>query len=264
MKLANIYADVSGVRKGQAATGTSDSNCIDVRAYSGGILRDISKVVSVDSNGVATVISRRLVTTSQYKYVTGQLSCPDGKSFNSNSQYSTCQFKVELEFKLDSIGKQNMLFSDAPSSTTYYKIFINQSNHLQVSVCYNGGTVRNVTWTDWTFAADTWYKLSYYLPTENTSNYKAYASINGSAYVSKTVYTSYAVATTRNVYLSSAGNSLRGDILVMGTSYNDRVQHTYSVSVNNAIAGQSFNLTSNNYTFSGGTVYSVGSSSWIE
>lgn len=75
------------------------------------------------------------------------------------------------------------------------------------------------------------------MPTENTSNYKAYASINGSAYVSKTVYTSYAVATTRNVYLSSAGNSLRGDILVMGTSYNDRVQHTYSVSVNNAIAG---------------------------
>ena len=38
-----------------------------------------------------------------------------------------------------------MLFSDTPSSTTYYKIFINQSNHLQVSVCYNGGTVRNVT-----------------------------------------------------------------------------------------------------------------------
>lgn len=125
MKLANIYADVSGVRKGQAATGTSDSNCIDVRAYSGGILRDISKVVSVDSNGVATVISRRLTTTSQYKYVTGQLSCPDGKYFNSNSQHSTCQFKIELEFKLGSIGKQNMLFSDAPSSTTYYKIFIN-------------------------------------------------------------------------------------------------------------------------------------------
>lgn len=264
MKLANIYADVSGVRRGQAAVGTTDDNCIDVRAYSNGILRDISQVVSVDSSGNATVISRRLQTTSQYKYVTGQLSCPDGKNFNTNSDYTSCQFKLELEFKLGSIGKQNMLFSDTPGSTTYYKIYINSSNQLQVNCQYAGQTVRNVIWTDWTFSANTWYKLSYYLPAPNTNVYRAYASIDGSSYVQKTMYTSYAVTNTRNVYLSSSGNSLRGTILLMGTTYNSSSQSTYSVSVNDAITGSSFDLTSNNHTFSGGTVYSIGSTSWVE
>lgn len=76
MKLANIYSvDSGGVQRGQAATGTTDTACLDIKANDAeGVGRDIKKVVYVNGAGAPTVISRKLVETitPDYKYLVGQ------------------------------------------------------------------------------------------------------------------------------------------------------------------------------------------------
>ena len=269
MKLANIYEYVNGSLKGQAAVGTSDANCLDVKFRdSNGITRDIKRIVYVDSSLNQKIITKRLETqtTEYYKYVTGQLICPDGNAFNSNSTESVCQLKIDLTFRLNTIGQKSILVKNAPASGTYYELFINSSNQLSYTCAYNGNS-RTLTWNNWTFSANTWYTLSFYLPPNNTNNYNAYASIDGSSYVSKnTAYYSFAVTNVRDLIVSNANMSLRNTISIIGTSYTTKVRHTLLVDVEDATAGSALNLTYGNYTLSGGTVYSVGSSSsvWVQ
>lgn len=89
MKLANIYAlDGGGVRRGQAPTGTTDANCLDLLAAdSSGTKRNITRVVATDGGGRPTDISRRLITTAvnDYRYLDGGTTSAYGAGIRFNN-----------------------------------------------------------------------------------------------------------------------------------------------------------------------------------
>lgn len=104
MKLANIYAvDSAGTRRGQAAAGSTDAGCIDVKAVDdGGIQRDIKKVVVTDGAGAVKFTSKRLVdsTVADYKYISKTWATgPQTREFNNaflsggTTYYLYCQYQ---------------------------------------------------------------------------------------------------------------------------------------------------------------------------
>lgn len=126
MKLANTYTALSGVTKGQAATGTTDTDCLDIRAVdSGGVQRDIAQVVSTDANATATVISRRLVNTLGDKYInltTRTHSINPGANYYGFYNTTTAGFYFSADIVIKNIAATCQLFEMYISSTTFCRI----------------------------------------------------------------------------------------------------------------------------------------------
>lgn len=263
MRLANIYASVGGVTKGQAAEGTSDASCLDVKAYSGGVLRDITMVVSTDENGRPTVISRRRKesVTNDYKYVTGELNCTKGYDFNNHSTSDSVRWGLELTFCVTSLASDVVLAKNAIDSGTYWKVYVNTSG----KICYsaNDGTDDSpalATWTNWTVAVGKWYKLSMYGCVNGS--YTMYASLLDYTSTSAHRYTSKenisrqsSEATSRTLIIGGANVKLRDIMTVQGTtSGKSDVQNTLTANVNDATAGSYLHVTSDGRALSGGMV----------
>lgn len=263
MRLANIFAKVNGVTKGQSAIGTSDVNCLDVKAYSGGVLRDITQVVSVDGNGMPTIISRRLTgtVTNEFKYVTGQLTCSNGNAFNNYSTSDTVQWGLELAFCVTSLASDVVLADNTIDSGTYWKVYVNTSGQICYGANFNGNdSPALATWTNWTVTVGKWYKLSMYGCVNGSYTMYAslldYTSTSAHSYTSKkNIYRQSSKTTARNLIVGSANVRLRDSITVQGTTYSKGdTQNTLTVNVNNATAGSALNLTNGGRTLSGGLV----------
>lgn len=263
MKLANIYTVINGLTKGQPAVGTSDAACLDVKAYSGGVLRDIAQVVHVDGSGRATILSRRLTgtATNDFKYVTGELTCSNGNAFNNYSISDSVQWGLELAFCVTSLASDVVLADNTIDAGTYWKVYVNTSGQICYGANFNGDSSPALaTWTNWTVTVGQWYKLSMYGCVNNS--YTMYASLlsytdtGAHSYVSKkNIYRQSSKTTARNLLIGSANVKLRDSITVQGTTYNKAdVQNTLTVDVNNATAGSALNLTSDGRTLSGGMV----------
>lgn len=250
MKLANIFTAVGGVTKGQAATGSTDTNCLDIKAAdSNGIQRDIAQVVRTDSAGTPTVISRRLV--SSHKYVTGQCVCTSGNNFNNYSESSAVEWRVELYFMVSSLSASRSLAYNRSNSSYGWDVSVNTNGNIVHTSSYNGNTT-TVTWTNWTISPGTWYTLKIYGYINKSST--VYASVNGSSYVSKAAaYKSY-TSTARNLTLGASNVSLRGAVVVKGIDWSAlTTQRTLSVNIENGTVGSALNLTGG-YTLTGPTV----------
>ncbi len=263
MKLANIYANVNGVTKGQSAIGTSDYSCLDVKAYSGGVLRDITQVVSVDGNGIPTIISRRLTgsVTNEFKYVTGELSCTNGNAFNNYSTSDSVKWGLELAFCVTSLSSEVVLANNTIDSGTYWKVYVNTSGQICYGANFNGNdSPALATWTNWTVTVGKWYKLSMYGCVNGSYTMYAslldYTSTSAHSYTSKkNIYRQSSKTTARNLLIGSANVRLRDSITVYGTTYSKGdVQNTLTVDVNNATAGSALSLTNGGRTLSGGMV----------
>lgn len=253
MMLANIYAEADGVLKGQAATGTSDSGCINVKAHDGTALRDISSVAVTDSAGNITVITKRLtaVSTDDFKYVKGQLTCSDGKSFNDYCEDSAV-WGVSLTFKPDSLSAETILAYNMVTNAGW-RVYINTSGHICAQNKYSGNTA-SAEWTNWTVSPGTWYTLDLYGHSGKSST--VYCSVNGSSYISKSLGRTSLFTNTRNLLVGDSEVSLRDGIKIRGTNYSSSsTTVTLEVNVEDASSGSSLSLTSNGRTISGGTVY---------
>lgn len=89
-KLGNIILkDSSGTQRGQLATGTTDTNCLNVKALDeNGVLRDIQRIQVRDSNGNLTTITKKLTATygdkQLYFNVSGSYGAIAGSNYNLN------------------------------------------------------------------------------------------------------------------------------------------------------------------------------------
>lgn len=261
MKLANIYVLADGAVKGQAATGSTDSGCLNVKAYDGAATRDIQKIVSVDESGNATVISRRLTTqtVNDYKYVSGQLTCTDGKSFNDYCEDSAV-WGVTLTFKIDSLIENRVLAYNMVTNAGW-QVYINTSGHVCAQNKYSG-TAASAEWTNWTISAGVWYTLDIYGHSNKSST--VYCSVNGSAYVSKTLGKTSLYTNARNLIIGAVSVNLRGQIKVRGTNYSSSsTTVTFDANIENGTAGAALSLTSNGRTLTGGTIYQHTESTYV-
>lgn len=241
------------VLKGQAAVGTSDVGCIDVKAHDGTALRDISEIAVTDSSGNITVITKRLITTSanDFKYVKGQLTCSDGKSFNDYCEDSAV-WGVSITFKLDSLSTETILAYNMVTNAGW-RVYINTSGHICVQNKYSGNTA-SAEWSDWTVSPGPWYVLDLYGHSGGSST--VYCSVNNSSYVSKSLGRTSLFTNARDLLVGDSEVSLRNGIKIRGTNYSSSsTTVTLEVNVENASSGSTLSLTSNGRTISGGTVY---------
>lgn len=264
MKLANIYVSADGAVKGQAAAGSTDSGCLDVKAYDGVMLRDINQVVSVDGNGVSKIISRKLTATTvnDYKYVYGQLTCSDGKSFNDYCEDSAV-WGVTLTFKVDSLSVNRVLAYNMITNAGW-QIYVNTSGHICAQNKYSG-TAADAEWTNWTIQLGTWYTLDIYGHSNKKST--VYCSVNGSSYASKSLGRTSLFTNTRNLLVGDIGVNLRGQIKIRGTNYSSSSTTViFDANIESGTAGAALSLTSNGRTLSGGMVYqhTEAASVWTE
>lgn len=270
MKLANIIANLpSGAKFGQAATGTSDSNCWDVRvADASNVLRDIKTVIVTDTSGTPITISRRLVGTPHpsYKYVYGPLVCAQGNNFNNYSTSSTVKWRVYLEFRLDRLppsGKTYLAY-DRISSSYGWDVAVNSSGQIVHTSSYNGNTT-TTTWPEFTLSKGAWYTMDIYGYVNQGST--VYLSMNGSTFYSRDVDCKSFNSTGRNLTIGDSRTCFRNSVIVQGVDWRSTAtQRTLSVNIENAAAGYGLGLRSGNYKLTGPTVqqYSYTDYEWVK
>lgn len=141
MKLANIYSvDSGGVQRGQAATGTTDTACLDIKANDAeGVERDIKKVVYVNGAGAPTVISRKLVETEtpDYKYLVGQAQmqtattefCNAYKS-QSGVYYLYCKYSGSVVIDSTITLESGFIIRSYSSDTVFWQLGITAARNL--------------------------------------------------------------------------------------------------------------------------------------
>lgn len=254
MKLANIFTAVGGVTKGQAATGSTDTNCLDIKAVdANGTLRDIVQVVRTNSSGQSSIVSRRY--TYLYRYISGECACTAGNNFNNYSESSAVEWRVELTFRVTSLTASRRLACSRPNANYGWDISVNTNGNIVHTSSYNGNTT-TVTWTNWTIATGLWYKLKMYGYVNTGST--VYCSIDDSAYVQKAAGAKSYNSLARNLILGAPGTLLRGAVLVKGIDWSNlTTQRTLSVNIDTATIGSPLNLSSNGYTLTGGNVLQV-------
>ena len=141
MKLANIYSvDSGGAQRGQAATGTTDTACLDIKANdAAGVGRDIKKVVYVNGAGAPTVISRKLVETitPDFRYLIGPAQmqtatkefCNAYKS-QSGVYYLYCKFAGHVVIDSEIPLESGFIVQSYSSDTVFWQLGITAARYL--------------------------------------------------------------------------------------------------------------------------------------
>lgn len=146
MKLANIYTTYGGVLKGQAAVGTSDVNCIDVKVVSGDSVKDVKQIVYSDALSVPTVITRRLTGSlvADYKYIQARATSAStttklNSALNVRSAYLFAG-GIDCYVKAAGGDAHELAWISNSADTARWLVSVNSSNRVSLLTRFDGNS----------------------------------------------------------------------------------------------------------------------------
>lgn len=247
MKLANIYTVSGGAQKGQSAAGTSDTDCVDVKASdSGGVQRDIIQVVRTDTAAAPTVMTRRLVATADCKYALSPFTASMSNAFNNYSTSSSVYgVSFDATILAENFSAARTLFKVYVSSSYYHQLLLTTAGALQYKSTYNGSTSTQ------TFSAavtaGVWTRVRVYGLNNSTA---AYCRTDDNAAVSVSIGNRFYNNSARTVTIGDEGIYFRGALLLAGTNASLGTT-SFSSTVEDGTVGETLSLSNGGYTFSG-------------